>query len=645
MVKFFQSIFIFFPVFFISGLLFAQPGTYILNGSAVQNTCNCYTLTPALNTQSGSVWNASKMNLNLPFDYVFNVFLGCTDALGADGIVFMLQPISTSVGTSGEGMGFEGISPSVGISLDTWQNTNLNDPGYDHISIQSNGNISHGTDVAGPIQASAENSNIEDCQWHTFRISWDPVSLSLKTYFDGMFRLEKTINLITTVFNNDPWVYWGFSAGTGGYNNLQQFCTALNPDFNTNMPSNGTCLGNTISFINTSQSFAPIASYYWDFADGNTTTLANPPPHLYAAPGIYTVKLAITGLDRCNSDTLRKVITVGDYPIANFDVYDTCAGLSPRIIDRSLVTIGTISQWSWLVDGIPVSVSQQPQLTNLAPGVHQLQLTVTSNHGCTSAPVNKQFTIKDKPAIIANALNGCIDEPVFFSATQTDNLTTITQWRWQFGDNQTSTLQNPQHSYSVSKNYIAQVFSISATGCQSDIITIPVFINKAIAHAGNDTVVIKNFPFQLQALGGIEYRWSPPTGLNNTTIANPEGSLQDNITYTLSVTTAEGCTDEDQVSITVFKGSAVYVPSGFTPNNDGLNDRLKPYYVGIRSLEYFTVYNRWGEVVFSTKDLSGGWNGLLKGLEQPSGIYVWMLKATDYVNKQYEMKGTSTIIR
>lgn len=643
--KFFRSIFFLLSAILSHSFSFAQPGTYILNGAAGQNNCNCYTLTPAVNTQSGSVWNATKINLNSPFDFAFNVFLGCTDANGADGIVFILQPVSTSVGATGGGLGFEGITPSVGIVLDTWQNSLHNDPAEDHISIQANGNLTHGSDLAGPVQASPSAINIEDCQWHTLRISWDPVSHSLKTYFDGTFRLETTVDLIAAIFNNDPWVYWGFSAGTGGSNNLQQFCTALNPGFTTNATANATCLGNAINFSNTSQSFAPIASFYWDFGDGNTSTVANPPPHLYTATGTYNVKLAITGLDGCNSDTLRKTITVGDYPIANFDIYDTCFGLPPRIADRSQVTIGNISQWNWMLDGTPVSVSQQPQLTNLSPGVHQLQLTVTSNNGCASAPVTKPFTVNAKPLITAAALDGCVNEPVSFTADQTDNATTITSWSWKFGDNQTSALQNPQHNYSSANNYTVQVVALSSDGCSSDIVTIPVFINQAVAHAGNDTIVLKDIPFQLLATGGAQYSWSPSTGLNNTSIADPVAMLQDDITYMVSVTTAEGCEDTDQVSITVFKGSAIFVPNGFTPNNDGLNDRLKPYYVGIRSLDYFTVYNRWGETVFTTKDLSAGWNGILKGIQQPSGTYVWVLKATDYVGKVYEMKGSSTIIR
>src|SRR4026207_1992459 len=95
-------------------LLFCMPALseaqYILNGNATQNTCNCYQLTQPAFQQNGSVWNSVKINLNIPFDFSFNVYLGCLDATGADGIVFMLQPISTSLGTGGGGMGFDGVS-------------------------------------------------------------------------------------------------------------------------------------------------------------------------------------------------------------------------------------------------------------------------------------------------------------------------------------------------------------------------------------------------------------------------------------------------------------------------------------------------------------------------------------------------------
>ena len=110
----------------------------------------------AINSQSGSVWNANKIDLNNSFDFIFNVYLGCKDADGADGIVFMLQPLNTSIGAGGQGIGFFGVNPSVGIVLDTWQNIDLNDPAYDHISIQINGNSKHGNDLAGPVSISKQ---------------------------------------------------------------------------------------------------------------------------------------------------------------------------------------------------------------------------------------------------------------------------------------------------------------------------------------------------------------------------------------------------------------------------------------------------------------------------------------------------------
>ncbi|HEY6082616.1 MAG TPA: L-type lectin-domain containing protein, partial [Chitinophagaceae bacterium] len=123
--------------------LYAQVNDpYVLNGEASQNDCNCYTLTRNENFVSGSVWNKNKISLNQPFNYYFNIYLGC-DAHGADGIVFILQPVSTSLGAVGGGLGFQGIRPSVGVTIDTYQNLSDNDPAYDHIAIQTNGVIRH----------------------------------------------------------------------------------------------------------------------------------------------------------------------------------------------------------------------------------------------------------------------------------------------------------------------------------------------------------------------------------------------------------------------------------------------------------------------------------------------------------------------
>ncbi len=625
--------------------LVAGSQQYQLNGNAVANSCNCYTLTQEAAFQSGSAWNKTLFDLNNPFDFRFSVNLGCKDATGADGIVFMLQQMSTSLGASGGGMGFDGVSPSVGILLDTWQNPENNDPVFDHISIQANGVLAHGTDLAGPVRASATSDNIEDCAWHIFRVTWDPVTHQLRAYFDGDLRVEATINLISNIFNNNPLVYWGFTAATGGSNNLQQFCTALAPKFSTGLSNNNACIGQTVTFTNQSEAFAPIQAYHWDFGDGTTSSLPTPPAKLYAAPGNYFVKLALTGFDGCTSDTLTTLVSIGDIPVANFSVFDTCAGITPRIIQESSVQVGGITKYTWWLNGSIISNAQVPQLTNLTAGDYTLQLQVESANACISPTVSKSFTIKAAPQISATVPDGCVLLPITHTAVQTDNQTNISSWNWTASGGTISSTSSFDRVFSQPGNYQASVYAVADNGCSSNVETVSFFINEAKAFAGNDTIFIKDEPFQLNGSGGVTYSWWPATGLNDAGVANPIGLLQDDMRYTLTVTTAEGCIDSDDIFISIFKESKVYVPTGFTPNNDGKNDLLMPYLIGIRQLEYFSVYNRWGQEVFTSKQPGQGWDGRLNGTAQPSGVYVWRIRAIDYVGKVYELSGTVTLIR
>jgi gliding motility-associated-like protein len=88
----------------------------------------------------------------------------------------------------------------------------------------------------------------------------------------------------------------------------------------------------------------------------------------------------------------------------------------------------------------------------------------------------------------------------------------------------------------------------------------------------------------------------------------------------------------------------IYVPTAFTPNGDGLNDILRAVTFDA-DLKKFTIYNRWGEIVFTTTDANKGWDGLLKGEKQQTGVYVWYAEGTDFNNVPISIKGTTTLIR
>jgi gliding motility-associated-like protein len=616
-------------------------GQYILNGSATQINCNCYQLTPSTPSQSGSVWNSHKISLNNSFDFTFNVYLGCTDANGADGMVFMLQPLSTSVGTIGEGMGFSGVSPSIGITLDTYQNSNLADPSFDHISIQANGNAQHGGDLAGPVAISDTSGNVEDCQWHRLRISWNPATRWLRSYFDDVLRVECQVDLVGAIFNSDPNVFWGFSAATGGSVNVQQFCTALNPGISSTLPSDTFCLGTPVQFVNNSVSFAPISAYYWDFGDGFTSTQQNPPPHSYTTAGTYPLEFAITALDGCRSDTIRRTIHVAPPASGDFTAWDTCTGLQPRI----QLTAGVDVSYHWSLDGTALNTGQTPVLTTAPEGAHQLQLQVRSLYGC-GAPVNRQWplTLFAVPVVLQQVTDGCVRKNWNYAA-HAQALLNIREWHWDFGNGMSSLQQNGIVQYSQPGSYPVSTWAVSTDGCRSDTIETMIQINRAIADAGPDLMLIGAEPVFLQGSGNGSFSWSPAGDLSDAMMSNPRVTSPVGQTFFLTVTTPEGCTAIDSVHMAVFNGSEIRVPNAFTPNNDGRNDLFRPDYKGIKQLLSFTVYNRWGQPVYETKDPGAGWDGRHGNTEMGTGSFVWTVVAMDWVGKVYQLKGVVTLIR
>jgi gliding motility-associated-like protein len=100
------------------------------------------------------------------------------------------------------------------------------------------------------------------------------------------------------------------------------------------------------------------------------------------------------------------------------------------------------------------------------------------------------------------------------------------------------------------------------------------------------------------------------------------------------------------VLVTVFKTKpTVFVPTAFTPNNDGRNDVIRPIAVGIAQIKVFSIYNRWGQLVFTTTVNGHGWDGRIAGKPQGSGVFVWMVEAIDYLGTKFFQKGTVALIR
>ncbi|HEY6502388.1 MAG TPA: choice-of-anchor L domain-containing protein [Chitinophagaceae bacterium] len=214
----------------------------------------------------------------------------------------------------------------------------------------------------------------------------------------------------------------------------------------------------------------------------------------------------------------------------------------------------------------------------------------------------------------------------------------------------------------VVKPPITTVYYLNVTdihGCNSllpDAVSVQVTPSVKV-FAGRDTLVAINQPLQLNAFetnnsGVDKWEWSSTRFLNDPFIANPVATFTSPVItppyeyiYTVTGTTPVGCQGSDEIKIKVYQGPEIYVPSAFTPNRDGKNDWLTALPVGIKDFKFLRVFNRWGQMIFTTKDPSKGWDGTITGAEQPTGVFIWFAEGIDYTGKVVTRKGTTTLIR
>ena len=211
-----------------STLLAAQltPDDFITYGATRSGDGQCYSLTGDSQWEGGSIWYKTPIDLREPLSMELDMFFGCRDLDGADGMVLVLHPRPQQLGYRGEGMGFAGLNPALGIEMDTYQNYHRDDPAYDHLALLANGDPSHYHGLTDPVRLLAGNDNIEDCKSHKVRLEWKPGEEQLTIYIDGQQRLRKRLPLVDVLFGGEPLVHFGVTAATGGQTNRHEICFA-----------------------------------------------------------------------------------------------------------------------------------------------------------------------------------------------------------------------------------------------------------------------------------------------------------------------------------------------------------------------------------------------------------------------------------
>jgi gliding motility-associated-like protein len=443
-------------------------------------------------------------------------------------------------------------------------------------------------------------------------------------------------NGVCTDHSNDP---WGSTPGQSGFNLFGLQIPIDNVLFKPNIDS--VRISETLircdsfdfkglGYTNTS----PIATWNWDFGDGGSAITQNA-GHSFA-PGNYIVKLVVTDINGCKDSLTRNIIS--SFLTADAGAPDTiCAGNSTVLQAGSTGA----NQYLWTS---PQYLDDPTALNPLAspPQTTTFYLTATNPQGCSLTDSVKievrqltNFTI-NTPASI------CKNDSARLNASGGD------RYAWT----PASTLDNAAIYNPLATPLTTTIYSvvITDTVCDNTItLSTTISVNslpnvKASKTNDIDCTVSQS---QLNAVGAFNYTWIPGNTLNRTDIPNPIANPVSTTQYVVKGVDPSGCANYDSVIVNVSsaKDGVYMMASAFTPDNNGINDCYGIKYWGIILELEFSIYNRWGERIFFTRNPGECWNGFYKGVPQDPAVFVYMIKAKTTCRDYIFRKGTFVLIR
>lgn len=326
------------------------------------------------------------------------------------------------------------------------------------------------------------------------------------------------------------------------------------------------------------------------------------------------------------------VITAWAKPVAAFTATTVCEGNATAFTDMTTIAAGGILLHSWDFGDNDASVAASPVHVYAASGTFNVSMIVISDQNCSDT-ATASVTVNALPsaAITASAsLTLCFGDSVMLSVPSAPQ----NHYLWNTGDSVNAIYA------SLAGNYLVTVTD-TVTGCfASDSVDVTV-LPRPTATAGPDTSVSAGSSITLMGNGGSFYSWIPTVGLSDPNSANPLCTPPYTVTYTLTVTDMNGCSDTDAVLVTFLKDYNVVISNLITANGDGYNDNWN-----IQNIEYYpqnkvTIYNRNGMLVYEQEAYNNSWNGTFNGAQLPDGTYYYVLEFTDTGDI---IKGAVTII-
>lgn len=432
-----------------------------------------------------------------------------------------------------------------------------------------------------------------------------------------------------------------------------------------NFTANSVCLQQAMNFSDSSSVSGnnTIAAWNWNFGDAGTSTLQNP-TRTYTAFGQFNVTLIAITAHGCK-DTVINTVIVHPLPDAAFSTNNVCLGDSTTFTNQSAIpanaTNDSIANWIWDFADNTSAVTPNASHLYTAIGSYNVELKIVSNFGCSDS-ITKIVVVHPNPAVAfsANDTIGCEPLCVNFTDASTINPGTNAAWLWDLGDGTIATNSNSvYHCYTNDSIFALNQFTVSLTvtsdsGCVASftknnyIIVYPepvasFNVSPVTTTIANPVITITNL-----SSGANFWSWTFGGSITDTSSVQdpPEQTYADTGAYTIRLITSThyNCVDTSYQTIVINPDFMLYIPTAFTPNDDGVNDTFGPKGMFINEFEMY-IFDRWGNLVYKTNDLAKPWDGKKNNTTTQNDVYIYTIKLVNFRAEKYQYKGTVTVIR
>lgn len=360
-----------------------------------------------------------------------------------------------------------------------------------------------------------------------------------------------------------------------------------------------------------------------------------------AGTGSHTLTYSFTDPNNGCVASDTKIFTVNPLPqITAPSPIDVCSG--PAQLNASG---GTTYAWS------PATSLNNPNIANPVATPSQTTtytVTVTDANGCSNT-ANVTVNVNPSPQASFTYTPVCTGMPSSFTNTSTPS--TGVTYTWDFSDGTTSNIDNPTHTYTAGGSYTVTLTAQLGNCTNTTTQTVTVY---PAARANFDATPLTSYSdesspinFNNQSLNSDSWFWIFGDG-NTSTQRSPSHVYTAPGVYTVTLVAANqyGCDDTfTRINyITIYQNARVFIPNVFTPNGDGTNDLFQVFALGIRFVD-LSVFNRIGEKVYQSNNITDGWDGTYLGTPAPPGVYVYSVRVVFDDNTTRYLKGSLTLLK